>query len=157
MAMTWVVGFTYDIDPDVDTLIAWGEQLDHMDASVAAVPGNGVSVTVWVDNAPDLFAAQALAHKAAFSVIGAEPVAVEAMTDAAYEAMADAPTLPEMVSAPVVGDLLGVSRQRVHQLQGTAGFPEPLLRLRTGPVWDARAIDAFARSWDRRPGRRRAS
>lgn len=70
---------------------------------------------------------------------------------------ADASTaqnLPHLVSAAEVGDQLGISRQRVHQLQSTAGFPEPLYRLRTGPVWDARAIEAFATRWDRRPGRR---
>ena len=150
--MTWVVTLTYDIEADVDTMVEWGDALDPKDASIANIPGSGVDVTVWIDDAPDPFKAQELAARVARSVLRAEPVGVEAVHEKVYEKRADAPTLPEMVSAPEVGDMLGVSRQRVYQLQQTGSFPEPLYRLRTGPVWDARAIDAFAGTWSRRPG-----
>lgn len=56
-----------------------------------------------------------------------------------------------MVAGPEIGELLGVSRQRVHQLQATPAFPAPLVQLRTGPVWDRRAVEAYARSPARQP------
>ena len=67
---------------------------------------------------------------------------------------ADDPTLPELVSAPEVAEILGgITCQRVHQLQSALEFPAPLYRLRAGPVWDARAIHRFASVWVRKPGR----
>ena len=46
---------------------------------------------------------------------------------------------------------LGVSRQRVSQLQHSAGFPAPVARLKMGAVWRAIDIDA----WATRAARRR--
>ena len=57
------------------------------------------------------------------------------------------------MSAAEIADLLGVRRQRVHQLRSTRGFPAPLAELRGGAVWDARAIRRFLDTWERRPGR----
>jgi len=39
-----------------------------------------------------------------------------------------------------VVELLGVSRQRVHQLRTTPGFPAPLAELAAGAIWDRDAI-----------------
>jgi hypothetical protein len=65
------------------------------------------------------------------------------------------PERPDLVSAPEVGALLGVNRQRVHQLAaGHPQFPAPLYRLGVGSLWDRDAITYFAETWDRRPGRR---
>ncbi|MDN5855159.1 MAG: hypothetical protein L0K86_20380 [Actinomycetia bacterium] len=150
--MTWVVTLRYDIDVDAETIVSWGDQLDTLDASLAPEPGGGLSITVWVDEAEDVFDAQRSAHEVAHNVTAHGPIGIEVLTEQAYVATADEPTLPEMVSAPEVGEMLGVTRQRVSQLQHTTGFPEPLYRLRTGPIWDAKAIGAFARVWDRRPG-----
>ena len=40
---------------------------------------------------------------------------------------------------------MGVSKQRIHQLARTFGFPEPAARLDCGPIWYGRDIRAFAR------------
>lgn len=42
-----------------------------------------------------------------------------------------------------VAELLGVSRQRVHQLAAEPGFPSPIARLSAGDVWDVRHIEAW--------------
>jgi len=42
-----------------------------------------------------------------------------------------------------IADLLGVSRQRVTQLTKQDTFPEPLQRLRMGPVWKLSDIQAW--------------
>lgn len=49
-------------------------------------------------------------------------------------------------------EILGVSKQRTHQLTHTDGFPEPVLRLRATPVWQRSDIEEFARTRSTRPG-----
>jgi len=54
------------------------------------------------------------------------------------------PEPPETVGAAEIARMLGVSRQRVSQLTGQAGFPEPWLRLRMGKVWLAQDVCDWA-------------
>jgi hypothetical protein len=72
-----------------------------------------------------------------------------------FEAETEAPNYPDLVGATEAATILGVSRQRVHQLlRENPGFPEPLYHLRsTGPLWVRQGIESFARHWERRPGR----
>ncbi len=64
------------------------------------------------------------------------------------------PNYPDLVSGPEAAEVLGVSRQRLYELAARhRGFPEPLYRLRVGPLWVRSAIEAFAQRWDRKPGR----
>lgn len=66
------------------------------------------------------------------------------------------PNIPDLVSGPEVAAMLGVNRQRVHQLaHGHPAFPKPLYRLGVGSLWDRRAIEEFAAGWERKPGRPR--
>lgn len=73
-----------------------------------------------------------------------------------FERETDEPNYPDIVNAGETAAILGVSRQRVHQLlRENPGFPEPLYHLRgTGPLWSRPGIEKFAREWDRKPGRR---
>lgn len=41
----------------------------------------------------------------------------------------------ELLGATEVASLIGVTRQRVHQLAKEPGFPEPVARLTLGAVW----------------------
>lgn len=148
-----VVTLSYDLAPDEETLDRWADALEAADASVAFIPGRGVDVTVWVDGF-DAIKAPAVAVDTVDRVVMASPVAIESVSEAEYERRAEAPTLPHLVSAPEVAEILGgISRQRVHQLRALAAFPAPLVELRTGPIWDARAIERFERDWARKPGR----
>jgi hypothetical protein len=72
-----------------------------------------------------------------------------------FEAEAETPNYPDLVSAAEAAVILDISRQRVHQLwHGNPGFPEPLYRLGgAGPLWVRAGIESFARRWERRPGR----
>jgi hypothetical protein len=152
-AMAWVVTLTYDARPDEDEIVEWGERLAAHDGSVAGIPERGVDLTLWVE-APDPIKAASRAHQLSRAVVRRDPIGIEILTEREHQRRGDEPTLPELVTAPEVGEILGgISRQRVYQLQHVAGFPEPLYRLRTGAVWDRRAIEMFARSWKRRPGR----
>ena len=48
-----------------------------------------------------------------------------------------------------IAKLLGVSRQRVSQLSHSEGFPEPVVRLAAGPVWQTADIEHWARETGR--------
>lgn len=48
-----------------------------------------------------------------------------------------------------IGDYLGVSRQRVTQLAKLKGFPEPVVRLASGPVWESADVERWARETGR--------
>ncbi|MEX0665557.1 MAG: DNA-binding protein [Acidimicrobiia bacterium] len=64
----------------------------------------------------------------------------------------------ELVGVAEIADLLGVTRQRVHQLMTEqANFPEPVADLAAGKIWLKEDVVAWAETWDRRPGRRPAA
>lgn len=147
----WAVTLRYG-SGDPDGLERWEEALEAFDAATAVERGGGVTLTLYVDAADPIAAASAAAVLAA-PVTAASPVGVTVADEEAHLAAAYRTNLPDLVSAPEVAERLGVSRQRVHQLQNAPGFPAPLYRLRTGPVWDALAIATFAKTWERRPGR----
>lgn len=54
----------------------------------------------------------------------------------------------DLVGTTEVAEMLGVSRQRVHQLMSSEGFPEPEM-LSAGLIWRRADIEA----WMRRTGR----
>lgn len=155
MSGVWVTTLTYDGEVDEEVLVQWAEEFEPHDGSVAALPGRGFTVTIWLDGG-DLLKAAITARDLADSLVSGNLVTVETATAEEYERRADAPTLPEMLSAPEVGEMLGgISRQRVYQLHDNPDFPQPLLRLRTGPIWDARAVEKFRATWARKAGRPR--
>lgn len=53
--------------------------------------------------------------------------------------------MSELVGIAEIGELLGVSRQRVTQLAKRDDFPAPIARLRMGPVWTLKAV----RGWNK--------
>ena len=84
-------------------------------------------------------------------------VGVDAVTDEDMQLFVQEPNYPELVGTAEAAEFLGVSKQRVSQLlQQNADFPQPLHRLAAGPIWMKSAVDLFASTWDRSPGRRSA-
>lgn len=157
----WSVTFTYDAAADEDTLRRVEDSLElgaDVDAFGAAAPlDHRVTVTLFLtahDPGDAIeYGRKALLRAGAQDSFCGLPVAIEAVTAVEQERRAELPTLPELVGASEVGDMLGVSRQRVHQLRNHTTFPAPLVEVAMGPLWDARAVEAFAREWSRRPGR----
>ena len=78
---------------------------------------------------------------------------VEAITDDEADRRLTDPPIPDLVGTPEAGEILGVSRQRVHQLRQREDFPPPVVELGAGPVWTQMSIEAFDESWTRKPGR----
>lgn len=153
MAEDWVLTLTFDGSSTPDVTDAWEAELAELDAAVAHIPARGIDVTVYGDGGLSMREVFDKVGSHVVQVVGLEPVGVEIVRESEYERRANAPTLPELVSASEIGDILGVARQRVHQLRSTAAFPLPLAELRGGAVWDAAAVRKFARDWQRKPGR----
>lgn len=132
---------------------------DEYDATVARHrDGIGVVVTFNVDDRDAGQAAIRARTQALDIVNGAsradDVVDLRVITPELYEAEALRPDTPELLASPDVAELLGVSRQRIHQLATEhTRFPAPYLRLGSGPIWTRPAIEHFAAQWDRRPGR----
>jgi predicted DNA-binding transcriptional regulator AlpA len=51
----------------------------------------------------------------------------------------------DLVSRVEIADMLGVSRQRLHQLLGRDDFPQPIATLGIGKVWERQAVEQWAR------------
>lgn len=153
----WVLTYTFDADPTLETMDEWGLRLESLDGSVARIPDRGIDVTVYAPaslSIPDAIA-KTIGDVTYVVQIGA-PIGIEVVTEQEHSRRADAPTMPELMSAAEIADELGIARQRVHQLRrNNVGFPDPLAELRGGAVWDAIAVRKFKEEWDRRPGRPR--
>lgn len=54
-----------------------------------------------------------------------------------------------LVGVAEIARMLAVSRQRVSQLAETKDFPEPVVRLSAGPVWEREAVEVWARQTGR--------
>lgn len=153
----WVLTFAFPYDLDDTDLDRLNAALDEHDGSVACTPGYGITVTVWVGGEIDMLDAACQAKEFVAAVVHEDPTGMEILREQEYTHRAEAPTMPELMSAAEIADELGVSRQRVHQLRENSAFPTPLAELRGGAVWDARAVRAFGSDWERRPGRPRAA
>ena len=151
----WVMTFSYEgLNPTLAEMDGWAAQLEAFDGSVARIPSRGV-VDVTVYAAGDFLMVDAVAKMAieVGHVVMAEPTGMEIVREVEWQRRAEAPTMPELMSAAEIADELGVSRQRVHKLREMETFPLPLAELRGGAVWDAVAVRKFAETWKRKPGR----
>ncbi len=57
------------------------------------------------------------------------------------------------VGVAEIAGMLGVTKQRVSELRGTPGFPEPVAELAAGPVWRLSTLKRFVAEWPRKRGR----
>ena len=48
-----------------------------------------------------------------------------------------------------IAELLGVSKQRAHQIADEPGFPAPVGREGQSRVWDRREVTSWAKRWRR--------
>ncbi len=48
-----------------------------------------------------------------------------------------------------IAELLGVSKQRAHQIADSPGFPAPVAEDTRGRLWNRRDVAAWAKRWRR--------
>lgn len=78
---------------------------------------------------------------------------IDVKADRTAGTVPEPPTGPVILGANETAALLGISRQRLDQLQDRPDFPKPIERLASGSVWFTAAIQRFQRRWPRQPGR----
>jgi hypothetical protein len=130
-----------------------------MDWAVSVGPGQSIRVIAHVDDDRALEEAPHTAKVAGKVLVNvgvhAQLAKVSVIKEERWEQEAYAPVLPELVAAADIAKRLNITRQRVNQLaHDHPEFPEPVLRTGGGSLWAQAAIDRFATTWDRRPGRR---
>ncbi len=149
----WVITLTYPLDPSMDEMDRWANQLVEYHGHASRPRRGAVDVTVHAPITMDIWDAGRKLSDVVGHVVGARPIGAKVITGAELFRRAEEPTMPHLMSAAEIGQELGVSRQRVHKLRSMRGFPAPLAELRGGAVWDAAAVRKFAAEWERKPGR----
>jgi predicted DNA-binding transcriptional regulator AlpA len=160
---SWVVTMTFATEVPVEEkqLEALSDRFDELDWSVAADPDGTISATSYLDDDESLTSAVPVVIEVADRTMAdvgltAHMVNMQIMTEEYREELAQAPQLPELVAATDIAKLLGVSRQRVNQLQHDhPDFPRPVVYTGGGSLWTKYAIDRFLATWNRRPGHHR--
>ena len=139
--------------------------LDHLEgrAPVAHSASNGrrygASFCVEADDPADAVAAGLKVFREAAATAGMPAgviCAAEALTADELRRRNRAPT-QAVVGVHEVSLILDVSPQRVSYLAGQGDFPEPLARLKAGPVWARPAIERYAANRVPRKGRPRSA
>lgn len=145
---------------DKEVAVAVGEMLGHLADLHGAVEGDGRgwSATVTVDATdPDAARDAAMPRLVGAAAMAGLPLEQVTRVEVAREDVRDAelerPTMPDLVSGPEAAEILGVTRQRLHQLAtNNPRFPAPAYKLGVGMLWHRAAVERFAAE-DRPPGR----
>ena len=152
----WRIEFTYDASPsnrETEELFDRVESALEQCDGVAGNGPDGFTIAVYVrERSADAALDQArglVAGLVDFDVVG-----IDVLHEPIFIRRSEIPSYPEIVSAVEAAEMLGVSRQRVHQLYAdNEQFPTALYHLKTGPLWVKGTIEHFAKVWERKPGR----
>ncbi|SDU77045.1 helix-turn-helix transcriptional regulator [Jiangella alkaliphila] len=145
-------------DTTVDRLGAMTDALAHLYGAISG-DERGWSATVTLDDdtlngARDRAVSEILAAADRARLPTAPVVRVEVVREDVRDAEQERPTLLDLVSGPEAAEILGVSRQRVHQLAHEhPDFPAPAYQLGVGSLWFRAGVEAFGQRWERRAGR----
>lgn len=84
---------------------------------------------------------------AARGVMTAKPTRMLVMSTQDYITEMEHPGAVDQVGVAEIADLFGVSRQRAGQLIERQDFPDPVSRLKAGPVFSTSSVVAFHQRW----------
>lgn len=129
----WVITFTFDVDPPIETMDEWESRLDGFDASVARIPDRGVDLTVYAPGDLSMFdALNKTINEVAHVVQSGPPIGLEVVTEREHTRRAEAPSMPELMSAAEIADELGVRRAAGASAARYFGVPCPARRVARG-------------------------
>jgi len=150
------------IDTNDGRLDKFSDVLMSAHSGVVAASTHGWSARISVPSVDPVHADWQAAEAGLRLVLGAAEmvslpewplVRLEAVRDDVLEAELDRPTFPDVLGTQEVTKILGVSRQRLHELRQAGRFPQPMTELAAGPIWLRSAVETFLANWDRSPGR----
>ena len=142
---------------DEETLERFATELQIHSPAVSATSDTW-SARVYASGVSPLAAADGACHvvELAAKEVGlpAWPlVRVEVVTEEVLDRELAVSNFPDILGTAEVTELLGVSRQRLHELRGAGRFPRPIKELASGPLWLRPTVESFLRTWERKPGR----
>jgi hypothetical protein len=108
-----------------------------------------LSATITILGANTLRPAIAAALQLVEDAIGEKALGVEVLRHHEYIRRQDAPAIPDLVTNSDIAKILGVSRQRVTQLNHRPDFPPAATHTGQGPLRLRSQVEAFAASWER--------
>ncbi len=141
------------------------EQLADYGGAVAG-DHRGWSARISIETSADIDAAFRAIEAGRQAVVGAAlragfppwpVIRAEAIEADTFHAELEVVNFPEVLGTTEVSKVLGVSRQRLHELRAQGRFPEPIVELAGGPLWIRASVDRFLAGWARRPGRPRTA
>jgi hypothetical protein len=154
-------------DDDDEVIEKLGDLFDCLADHSPAVGGDGrgwdVRLSVETDAGPQA-AVQAIERGSALVLEYADKaglplwpvVRTEAVEADTFHAQLEVSNFPDVLGTTEVTELLGVSRQRLHELRHANRFPEPAYELAATPLWIRSTVDSFLAGWERKPGRPRS-
>lgn len=81
---------------------------------------------------------------------------VEVLLTVNYDWRLAEPSVPQLVGYAGIADMLGVSRQRAREIASTTeSFPASAVQVESGPLYVRSNVEAWAKTWERKPGRPR--
>ncbi|HEY8589580.1 MAG TPA: helix-turn-helix domain-containing protein [Naasia sp.] len=119
-------------DPTPEYLEQLLELTQHLHAAVGTSPRGWVDAQISLP-AESLQQATLMAVATLQQLAGATAIAVEVMTEKEFDARQGFATVPDLLSVSEVAEILGVTRQRVHQLIDERVFPSAT-KVGTGTV-----------------------
>ena len=133
------------------------ETLEPLGASIATLPDScRARVSIDTENPSDAIS-EGLAVTLRGLVHAGFPssavTSVSAQPEEELERLNAIPNAPVLLGVAEVADRLGVTKQRASKLALASDFPEPVARLKSGPVWLEPSVLRFFSLWDRSPGR----
>lgn len=156
----WAISVEFDAEAPLttDELDELADLADEEDATVARRAAGGYLVLTTRSAADPFQAAEDLTRLgmrwASELAIDARFVGANMLTSEEAAIRARTPTVPPLASAADAAHILGVSRQRVHQLSKQhPRFPPAIAHVAVGPLWTVDAIHWFGSVWERRSGR----
>lgn len=93
--------------------------------------------------------ANAAVLSAARGLMTAKPTRMLVIPTETYIAELEWPGALDQVGIAEIADMFGVSRQRAWQLVDRDDFPDPVSRLKAGPVFSTASVSAFQKRWQR--------
>jgi hypothetical protein len=156
----WAISVEFDAESPLtaDELDELSDLADETHTTVARRSGGGY-VVLTTREADDPYRAAADVTRlgiwwATELGIKARLLGASMLTSEEAAMRAQAPTIPALASAADAAHILGVSRQRVHQLSKQhPRFPPAIAHVAVGPLWTVDAIRWFGSVWERRSGR----
>ena len=154
-------GAAVDDDVVISLLGPFGEKLGDHSPAVAG-DGSGWSARFHIATGDDVDAAASAVERGSVVALDAARavglpiwpvIRTEAVEENTFHAQLEVSNFPSILGTTEVTELLGVSRQRLHELRNSRRFPAPAYEVAATPLWIRSTVDSFLAGWERKPGR----